>query len=156
MTFHTLWEHACIEITTKSHKASWCGTAPKASPCAEPNSTGYAKGPLPHQPAGEPAEGDKDTSGLKAPGHRAAWAYCETGSVRVLDVTNRCPCRALGTPLDWPEAKKVAGQVREWGIEVVPLVSRLSWHAGLTDEVAIARDMAKSERERARRAAVGR
>ncbi|KAK8241558.1 glutamate-cysteine ligase-like protein [Phyllosticta capitalensis] len=24
---------------------------------------------------------------------------------------------ALGTPLDWPEAKKVAGQVREWGIE---------------------------------------
>lgn len=31
-------------------------------------------------------------------------------------------CRALGTPLAWPEAKKVAGQVREWGIEVrVPL-----------------------------------
>lgn len=26
--------------------------------------------------------------------------------------------RALGTPLAWPEAKKVAGQVREWGIEV--------------------------------------
>ncbi|KAK8248649.1 glutamate-cysteine ligase-like protein [Phyllosticta capitalensis] len=24
---------------------------------------------------------------------------------------------ALGTPLEWPEAKKVAGQVREWGIE---------------------------------------
>ncbi|OAL48923.1 glutamate-cysteine ligase [Pyrenochaeta sp. DS3sAY3a] len=24
---------------------------------------------------------------------------------------------ALGTPLDWPEAKKVAGQVRSWGIE---------------------------------------
>ncbi|EKG20550.1 Glutamate-cysteine ligase catalytic subunit [Macrophomina phaseolina MS6] len=24
---------------------------------------------------------------------------------------------ALGTPLDWPDAKKVAGQVREWGIE---------------------------------------
>jgi len=27
-------------------------------------------------------------------------------------------CRALGTPLDWPEAKKVASHVREWGIEV--------------------------------------
>jgi len=26
-------------------------------------------------------------------------------------------CSALGTPLDWPEAKKNAGQVREWGIE---------------------------------------
>jgi glutamate--cysteine ligase catalytic subunit len=25
---------------------------------------------------------------------------------------------ALGTPLDWPDAKKVAGQVRSWGIEV--------------------------------------
>lgn len=25
--------------------------------------------------------------------------------------------RALGTPLAWPEAKKVASQVREWGIE---------------------------------------
>jgi len=25
---------------------------------------------------------------------------------------------AVGTPLDWPEAKKVAGHVREWGIEV--------------------------------------
>jgi hypothetical protein len=25
---------------------------------------------------------------------------------------------ALGTPLEWPEAKKVAGKVREWGIEV--------------------------------------
>lgn len=25
--------------------------------------------------------------------------------------------RALGTPLEWPEAKKVASQVREWGIE---------------------------------------
>jgi glutamate--cysteine ligase catalytic subunit len=25
--------------------------------------------------------------------------------------------RALGTPLDWPEAKKNAGHVREWGIQ---------------------------------------
>lgn len=24
---------------------------------------------------------------------------------------------AVGTPLEWPEAKKVAGHVREWGIE---------------------------------------
>lgn len=25
--------------------------------------------------------------------------------------------RALGTPLDWPEAKKNANHVRQWGIE---------------------------------------
>ncbi|CBX98644.1 predicted protein [Plenodomus lingam JN3] len=30
---------------------------------------------------------------------------------------------ALGTPLDWPEAKKVADQVRSWGIEVCDFVS---------------------------------
>lgn len=35
-----------------------------------------------------------------------------------------CPCntksnpRALGTALEWPEAKKKADQVRQWGIEV--------------------------------------
>lgn len=29
---------------------------------------------------------------------------------------------ALGTPLAWPEAKERAGQVREWGIEVLPSV----------------------------------
>lgn len=26
--------------------------------------------------------------------------------------------RALGTALEWPDAKKKASQVREWGIEV--------------------------------------
>jgi glutamate--cysteine ligase catalytic subunit len=26
--------------------------------------------------------------------------------------------RALGTPLEWPEAKKNANHVRAWGIEV--------------------------------------
>ena len=26
--------------------------------------------------------------------------------------------RALGTPLDWPDAKKNADHVRDWGIEV--------------------------------------
>jgi len=26
--------------------------------------------------------------------------------------------RALGTPLDWPEARKNAQQVREWGVQV--------------------------------------
>jgi hypothetical protein len=37
--------------------------------------------------------------------------------------------RALGTPLAWPEAKKVAGQVREWGIEVrVPAQSDAQKH----------------------------
>ena len=28
------------------------------------------------------------------------------------------PRRALGTPLEWQDAKKAANQVREWGIEV--------------------------------------
>lgn len=31
--------------------------------------------------------------------------------------------RALGTALEWPEAKKKAGQVRQWGIEVCRLCS---------------------------------
>ncbi|KAL6711414.1 glutamate--cysteine ligase [Coniothyrium glycines] len=31
---------------------------------------------------------------------------------------------ALGTPLDWPEAKKVAGQVRSWGIQQLLAVWR--------------------------------
>ena len=33
-------------------------------------------------------------------------------------LANKSALRALGTPLAWPEAKKSAGQVREWGIEV--------------------------------------
>jgi hypothetical protein len=28
------------------------------------------------------------------------------------------PTSAIGTPLEWPEAKKVASHVRSWGIEV--------------------------------------
>jgi hypothetical protein len=35
--------------------------------------------------------------------------------LRLLGIPTRS---ALGTPLEWPEAKKVAGKVREWGIEV--------------------------------------
>lgn len=32
-------------------------------------------------------------------------------------LANRIPS-AIGTPLEWPEAKKVASHVRSWGIEV--------------------------------------
>ena len=37
---------------------------------------------------------------------------------RAVYLANKPALRALGTPLAWPEAKKSAGQVREWGIEV--------------------------------------
>jgi len=37
-----------------------------------------------------------------------------------LDVRRLTVSSALGTPLEWPEAKKVADQVRNWGIEVSP------------------------------------
>ncbi|KAJ6269285.1 glutamate-cysteine ligase-domain-containing protein [Bipolaris maydis] len=37
---------------------------------------------------------------------------------------NACGLRALGTPLDWPEAKKAADQVRSWGIEQLLVVWR--------------------------------
>jgi hypothetical protein len=33
--------------------------------------------------------------------------------------------RALGTPLDWPEAKKNADHVRQWGVKV--LLSPAKW-----------------------------
>jgi hypothetical protein len=34
-------------------------------------------------------------------------------------------CRALGTALEWPEARKNADKVRKWGIEVSSLLSPL-------------------------------
>jgi len=40
-------------------------------------------------------------------------------------------CRALGTALEWPEAKKKAGQVREWGIEVCSRIRYVSATSGL-------------------------
>jgi hypothetical protein len=47
-----------------------------------------------------------------------SWACCETlFSVRPAVLANRTSS-AIGTPLEWPEAKKVAGHVRSWGIEV--------------------------------------
>ncbi|KAI1598689.1 glutamate-cysteine ligase [Pyrenophora tritici-repentis] len=38
-------------------------------------------------------------------------------NLRPKSVDHGSPTIALGTPLDWPDAKKVAGQVRSWGIE---------------------------------------
>jgi hypothetical protein len=38
---------------------------------------------------------------------------------------------ALGTPLEWPEAKKVADQVRSWGIEVCDCIRRASGEADM-------------------------
>ena len=37
----------------------------------------------------------------------------------MLQVNNICSARALGTALEWPEAKKKADLVRKWGIEVI-------------------------------------
>ncbi|CAN9209247.1 unnamed protein product [Alternaria alternata] len=44
------------------------------------------------------------------------WVYCEIRATSLAALANIISS-ALGTPLDWPEAKKVAGQVRSWGIE---------------------------------------
>jgi CO/xanthine dehydrogenase Mo-binding subunit len=38
--------------------------------------------------------------------------------IRRTDADLQSCCRALGTPLDWPEAQKKADQVRKWGIQV--------------------------------------
>jgi hypothetical protein len=44
---------------------------------------------------------------------------------------------ALGTPLDWEDAKKNAQQVREWGIQVrIPGLVRLN-AGGRTDLVLV-------------------
>ena len=45
------------------------------------------------------------------------WVCCEIRATLLAALTNVISS-ALGTPLDWPDAKKVAGQVRSWGIEV--------------------------------------
>jgi hypothetical protein len=45
------------------------------------------------------------------------WVCCETQLTRLAVLANRIS-RAIGTPLEWPEAKKVASHVRSWGIEV--------------------------------------
>ena len=45
------------------------------------------------------------------------WVCCEIRATLRAALANAISS-ALGTPLDWPEAKKVAGQVRSWGIEV--------------------------------------
>lgn len=52
------------------------------------------------------------------------WVYCEfyLGNLHSSSLStalaNINPSRALGTALEWPEAKKRAHQVREWGIKV--------------------------------------
>jgi hypothetical protein len=45
------------------------------------------------------------------------WVCCETHIARLVVLANPIS-RAIGTPLEWPEAKKVASHVRSWGIEV--------------------------------------
>lgn len=55
--------------------------------------------------------------------------------------------RALGTPLDWPEAKNNANHVREWGIKVYFYPERRE-HGLMKDLwVAIVGDLEQSERE---------
>lgn len=48
------------------------------------------------------------------------WGCCETCTTFVFRSPRLTVSSALGTPLEWPEAKKVADQVRNWGIEVSP------------------------------------
>jgi hypothetical protein len=47
----------------------------------------------------------------------SGWVCCETLFIRLVVLANRISS-AIGTPLEWPEAKKVASHVRSWGIEV--------------------------------------
>jgi hypothetical protein len=69
--------------------------------------------------------------------------------------------RAIGTPLDWPEAKKVAGHVRSWGIEVRQLSNRALFkplktgHELTPATAATARHLATRKGQGARRPAVG-
>lgn len=52
------------------------------------------------------------------------WGYCTQTHLPCMRLSHTpiqnvdCERSAVGTPLEWPEAKKVAGHVREWGIEV--------------------------------------
>ena len=54
---------------------------------------------------------------------------------------------ALGTPLDWPEAKKKADHVRGWGIEVGQ-VSLASRKPGIDKSKATASHMGTRQRQR--------
>ena len=109
------------------------------------------------------------------------WASCETTPKFIFArsgigqlSTNAVHRRATGTPLEWPEAKKVADHVRNWGIEVSASIRFMSvklrnhvvskilglerhWaESKLIGEVATPFDMATSERQRTRCTAVGR
>lgn len=50
----------------------------------------------------------------------APWVCCRTHSLspRIAQLANPWTHRALGTALEWPEAKKRADHVRSWGIKV--------------------------------------
>jgi len=58
---------------------------------------------------------------------RSQWGCCTVtfparpsgGDTKIIVIANSQPHpSALGTALDWPEAKKHAQKVREWGIKV--------------------------------------
>jgi hypothetical protein len=65
------------------------------------------------------------TTSRAAPCCNLAWACDRDGfavrctSAQRAALANRISS-AIGTPLEWPEAKKVASHVRSWGIEVWP------------------------------------
>lgn len=82
------------------------------------------------------------------------WGYCEflgkceatfdSWLILILD-------RTLGTPLDWPETKKNADHVRQWGIEVGMILRnnilkkpRLTYFAATTCHM----ESCKGEREK--------
>lgn len=73
-----------------------------------------------------------------------------------MDTTN-CLLRALGTPLEWKDAKQAADQVREWGIEVrIDLLGRGLDNNKLTLLLATAHNMAQGQGQRTRCPIVGR
>jgi hypothetical protein len=75
------------------------------------------------------------------------WVCCETHITRLAVLANRIS-RAIGTPLEWPEAKKVASHVRSWGIEVcTPMISSRSCSNGSGSNYLQYGAMPKAKRE---------
>lgn len=62
---------------------------------------------------------------------------------------------ALGTPLEWPEAKQNAQIVREWGIEVWNRLDVWLETALILFDIATTSNMESCERKRARRPTMG-
>lgn len=67
------------------------------------------------------------------------WVSCKPLAF-ISYLTDSDTFRALGTPLAWPEAKRAADQVREWGIEVCAK-GRITHESDLTNGLATLDDL---------------